>query len=213
MSQSRDNRDAWLAQLFSAEIPSNGDLDLLLPRLENLTANDLLLVDGDLILPVEHERFLVMNVCSLGGDCKGELLAETRKLLVLLLLSALGSLYTQSGGSGDLLGGPSGRVTCLEVGELLGVDVEGEVTNIFNARDGKITGTGMWFGKDDNESVTGVCLQSTVSCSVCWTLLLLSLTPVLLSHESSCMSCLGSWRIPEFRNLDRGVFSLLIPLC
>ena len=101
---------------------------------------------------------------SLDGDCSGELLAEARRMLVLLLLSSLGSLYCQSGGTGDLLGGPSRRVVSLEGGELLGVDVEGDVTITLSDDDGNITDAGLWFGKDANDSVTGGCSELSVSC-------------------------------------------------
>ena len=66
--------------------------------------------------------------CSATGECRGELVAEVIKRLVLALLSLLGSLYCHSGGSGDRLGGPSGRAVGLGGGELLGVEVVGEVT-------------------------------------------------------------------------------------
>ena len=47
-----------------------------------------------------------------------------------MLLSSLGSLYCHSRGRGDLIGGPGGRAVGLAGGELFGVDVVGEVTEI-----------------------------------------------------------------------------------
>ena len=105
-----------------------------------------------------------MTDWSVDGDCSGELLAETMRKLALLLLSSLGSLYSHSGGIGDRLGGPSGRVVSLDGGELLGVEVVGDDTITLSDEDGSITAAGMWVGKDDNASVTGGCPELSVSC-------------------------------------------------
>lgn len=58
-----------------------------------------------------------MTEFSLEGEIKGELLAETRNKLFLLLLSSLGSLYVHSGGKGDRIGGPSGSAEDICGGE------------------------------------------------------------------------------------------------
>ena len=59
------------------------------------------------------------------------------------LFSSLGSLYIHSGGSGDLIGGPSGSAENLGGGELFGVEVVGDVTTTL--------GAGVWLGEAGNE--------------------------------------------------------------
>ena len=65
---------------------------------------------------------------SSRGERNGELFADDTKILCLISLASLISLYCQSGGKGDLLGGPSGNILDRGGGEQLGVGVVGDVT-------------------------------------------------------------------------------------
>ena len=120
MSHARDICDDFSARFFNAEIPNSGEFDQYLSSRADLGANCLLLLK-DLSSSAETEGFSGKKALSLEGDLSGELLADKRNKLPLLLLSSLGALYCQSGGSGDLLRGPSGRVVGVGL-EAVGVD-------------------------------------------------------------------------------------------